>query len=335
MGMTSNRRAMLSLDYELFFGASTGSVEHCLIEPIKYLSKVLDRHAIKMVLFVDAGYLSRLRELRSDFKHLATSFDEVRRHLASLARNGHDLQLHIHPHWDSSEFSGDVWRIDTSHYRLHDFAAAEQSEIVRRYKDEVADLGERAVFAYRAGGWCIQPFVDIRDALVGNGITMDSTVYYRGYSDEPGRFYDFRDAPGEAWWRFGDDPCRRDEGGAFVEVPISSVRLTPDFYWRMAVARKFAQPDQKPFGDGASLKPNSRYYLSRLLWGEYSPVSIDGLKSARLAIAFRQAAAEAIFNIMGHPKSLTRDSIDRFGAFLDEFGPGFVTFQDLSGMAHA
>ena len=53
---------LISLDYELFFGKNPGSVEHCMLYPTKQLLGVLNKHNSKVCLFVDAGFLLKLKE---------------------------------------------------------------------------------------------------------------------------------------------------------------------------------------------------------------------------------------------------------------------------------
>lgn len=42
---------ILTLDYELFLGAESGSVEKCMIEPIKDLMSLLNLNDSKMTIF--------------------------------------------------------------------------------------------------------------------------------------------------------------------------------------------------------------------------------------------------------------------------------------------
>ena len=46
----------LTYDYELFFGAPTGTVEKCIIEPTNLLREIANRTGVKMVFFIDAFF---------------------------------------------------------------------------------------------------------------------------------------------------------------------------------------------------------------------------------------------------------------------------------------
>lgn len=325
-------KLLLSLDYEIFFGANTGTVERCLQAPIEALLDKVAANGVKLSLFVDAGYLLRLKELSGKFHSLQKNYDAIRNHLSILKNNGHDIQLHIHPHWVDSHFDGESWRIDSSRYRLHDFDEQGICEIVHTNKEILTDIAGDSVFAFRGGGWCIQPFDNIADALLSAGVWLESTVFHGGKSEDPTRWYDFLGAPDKDFWRFKDDPNSENDSGPFLEVPISSFTANPFLFWRMALAKKFGGEKFKPFGDGSTMTANSGYYISRLTSKTQSVTSIDGLKAGMLKEAYTQNTQKKdrkIFHIMGHPKSLSRYSISALKQFIDSHPFDFITFQDF------
>ncbi len=314
---------ILSLDYEVFFGAATGSATRTLIEPTNALLQIADRHGLKMAFFVDIGFLLKLREESSRSTQLAADFSAVRRQLEDLHQRGHDIQLHIHSHWEDCRWSGAEWTMDTRRFRLHDFAAPEIADIVRRYKAALTELsGNERIFAYRAGGWVIQPFDRIREALRSNGIYVDSTVFRGGVSDSRTHFFDFRSAPEKSSWRFDDDPLREDERGYFLEVPIASHRVSPAFYWKFAVAKKFGGAHHKAFGDGVAIPLGRGDLFKKLVRPSASVVSMDGYKSSFLLDAYRDytRAGREYFVVIGHPKSLTQYSLGMLDNFCSAAG---------------
>jgi peptidoglycan/xylan/chitin deacetylase (PgdA/CDA1 family) len=310
---------LITLDYELFFGKNTGSVEHCMLRPISALKQVVDRYDVKLTLFVDAGYLHQLNKQGEGVTSLQTDYHLIRDQLSSLVDAGHDVQLHIHPHWEDTRYDGNGWLIDTGRYRLHDFSSQDMDRIVSEYKQALTDIVGDRVFAYRAGGWCLQPFDKIGEALLKQGIWLDSTVYQMGFSPDDIRGFDFRDAPDQATWRFSQDPLKVDPEGKFLELPITSCRVSPLFYWKLALQKKLARGAYKSFGDGQAMVANSAYYKALLTKPSYSVASIDGAKAGLLEIAYRQMSRkgeEGLFNVMGHPKALTPDSLRRLDQFL-------------------
>ncbi len=312
-------RTLVTLDYEVYFGRRTGTVERCLIEPTEALLDIAERRGAPLAFFVDAGYLLALRREMRRAPALARDHAAVCRQLKRIARRGHELQLHIHPHWEDARWEEGAWRLDLARYALHSFAPGEIGDIVGRYLAALRDLGgPSAGRAYRAGGWVIQPFDRLRDALHSAGVAIDSTVYAGGHRGGTVQPYDFRAAPARSRWRFEADPLVEDANGAFLEVPIASRRLTPDFFWRLAAARKAGGARHRPFGDGEAIPMDGGDLIARLTAPSTSVVSIDGYKASYLEEAaddYRRRGLED-FVVLGHPKALSPFSLERLDSFL-------------------
>ena len=312
-------RVFLTLDYEVFFGRETGSVQRTLLDPTDALLRIADRHRAKLVFFVDAGFIGRLRTEKSKSPALARDYDAMVRQVRGLARTGHEIQLHIHPHWEDSRWTPGGWRIDTARYALHAFEPPAIDEIVSRYAATLRDIaGPKSAYAYRAGGWVIQPFAKLRNALRNAGVTIDSTVYAGGRSDGAVQPFDFRAAPAKSRWRFDDDPLVERDDGPFLEMPIASRRLGPAFFWKLACAKKLGGARHRAFGDGQPIALESGDLVRKLTRPSASVVSIDGYKASFLRAAaddYRRRGMED-FVVIGHPKALTRYSLDQLDAFL-------------------
>ncbi|HEX5128762.1 MAG TPA: hypothetical protein VFV90_03395 [Usitatibacter sp.] len=303
----------------MYFGSRTGSVEKCLLEPTDALARVAAKHGAPLSFFVDAGYLLALgREMRRRTE-LRLAYDAIRRQLNGLARQGHELQLHVHPHWEDARWEDGEWKLDLARYALHSFAPEQAGEIVKRYLDALRELGGPSVGrAYRAGGWVIQPFDKLRPALAAAGVKIDSTVYPGGHRASPVQPYDFRTAPARSRWRFEHDPLVEDPNGSFLEVPIASRTLEPSFYWRLALAKKAGGRRHRAFGDGKAIALDGGELAAKLTRPSTSVVSVDGYKAAFLEEAaedYRRRGRED-FVVIGHPKALSPYSLERIDQFL-------------------
>jgi hypothetical protein len=312
-------KTLLTLDYEVYFGRRSGTVERCLIEPTRALLAIAGRHGARLAFFVDAGFILRLRAEMRRSAVLRAQHDAVCRQVEALARAGHEVQLHVHPHWEGSRWTEAGWEIDVERFALHAFDPAAIDDIVGRYAGVLRELaGSEAAFAYRAGGWVIQPFATLRPALLRHGVTVDSTVFPGGYNAGHVQPYDFRGAPAKSKWRFDDDPLAEAPGGAFLEMPIASHRLRPDFFWRLAAARKLGGARHRAFGDGQAIAMEGGDLLRKLLRPTASVVSIDGYKASFLDAAARAYEARGMeeFVVIGHPKALTPYSLEQLDAYL-------------------
>jgi peptidoglycan/xylan/chitin deacetylase (PgdA/CDA1 family) len=312
-------RIILSLDYELFFGTPSGSFGCCIIEPTKALHNIFDRYGVKAVFFVDAGYLWRMNELKTVDGSVAEEFSAVTKQLNALIKSGHEVGLHIHPHWEDTIRKDGKWVMDTRRYRLHDFSKEEARSIILKYAQTLTDITGKRAISFRAGGWCIQPFHHIYEALWDAGIRVDSSVYPGGYVRSETHYLDFRDVPKKSSWRFDQDPTDERASGRFWEIPISSFRLSPLFFWQLALLRKMGSAVHKAFGDGRATPAGKRQLLRMLFRSTKSVASMDGLKVRLLGKALkrhqRHSPPDDYFVIIGHPKAQTPYSLRK----LDEF----------------
>lgn len=314
-------QVLLTLDYELFFGKRTGTPQACMIDASNRLLEVLDEFAAPAVFFVDASYLVRLREYRTQSMQLAREYDAVVKHIHGLEACGHQIQLHVHPHWFDSWHDGHRWNIVTDRYRLAQWPTDEIAQLISRCTDELNRHLTHRAFVFRAGGWCVQPFTAIASALRANGISTDSSVFHGGHAESGVHQFDFRTAPPLACWRFSNDPCRPDTAGAFTELAISALRVSPAFYWRFALSRLLGRRQRHArFGDGAPIENERRKLLQLLTRPSHMAVSVDGYKATLLRSAFRQARrnGNSHFVAMGHPKSLTPCSLQHLRAWLTD-----------------
>lgn len=323
----------ISLDYEIFFGSEPGSVEKNLIEPTEAIAAVARTRGARLSLFVDAGFLVRLEEHSVGSAEVSRQRSAIRRQLDSLLQEGHELQLHIHPHWEDSYWTDQGWVIDTTRYRLLDFDPVAMRSVMSRYHEALSHVADaREIIAFRAGGWVMQPFAAIGDALYELGIRIDSTVFPGGKADSATHWFDFTDAPDLSRWRFDSDPLVPNDHGRFLEVPIASYRPGPLFFWEMVLAKAAGGPKHEPWGDGRPVPLGRKDLLRKLFAASVTVVSIDGYKAKFLSTAYADYHAKGRddFVIIGHPKMFTRYSLSQLDDFLaSRRGDRFLGYSDL------
>lgn len=309
----------LTLDYELYFGSNSGSQERSIIYPTNRLLEILDKYNIKASFFVDSGYIIKLDEYIKKYDVLEDDFQNIISQIKSLSEDGHDMQLHIHPHWEDSYYDGTKWVIDTTRYRIHEFSEDEIDDIVYRYKKVLTDIVGDKVFTFRAGGWCMQPFGKLKNALKKHNIWLDSTVFEGGKNDSVTHYFNFINAPKKDVWKFEDDPLVENKNGYFTEIPISSYRVSPFFFWKLALAKKFGGDKHKAFGDGGAAGGSKWDKIRMLTQSTNSVVSIDGYKASYLQDAFdkfKRNKENKNFVIIGHPKAMTEYSLEKLEEFI-------------------
>lgn len=306
----------ITLDYELFFGIRAGTIDNCMLLPTDALLAILNPYDIKATFYVDVGYIESARRLGADLH----SVQKVRDQLRYLHDNGHDLQLHIHPHWEDAQYLNGKWSFDVARYKLADFPQRRAEDIINRYVNVFSDIGLPRPIAFRAGGWCIQPFSHIAPALRANGIKIDSTIYYRGKSLSKTHSFDFSSAPAHNTWRFNEDPLQATSDGTFLELPIAEIDINPLFFWRLALIKKLNSSGHRAFGDGNALPMSKKDSLRLLTRGSYSVASLDGYKSTLLEKALKRRMQrlgdDADLVLIGHPKALSRFSLGKLKSFI-------------------
>jgi hypothetical protein len=309
-------KVYLSFDYELFFGAQSGSANNCIIEPTQQLLEIAEKHAIHLNFFVDSGYLLALEKYSKRYPSVAYEKQQIYKQLTQLSEAGHDCQLHIHPHWEDSYYDGHGWKMNTARYRLDHFSDAQIQEIITSYFTVTKEISGKAPIAYRAGGWCLPPWDKVQDTFKKLGVWIDSTVYENGFLEEGQIKFDFRNAPRIDQWLFEQDPLQQDPIGYFLELPISSVRLSPLFFWNLYGRGRLNRSLHKSMGDGV---PMAQSGAKKKVLTSYSQqaLSCDGYYASLLLneLNRRTQLKEDTMVVIGHPKAQSVFSLQK----LDEF----------------
>src|SRR5690554_932028 len=108
----------ITFDYEIFFGAEHGSTEKTILYPTNRLIEIGRKENIQFTFFIDCGFLLKLKEYGPNFPHLQEEYHEITQQIKCLADEGHDCELHIHPHWEKTIFNGKSWKFDYNYYKL-------------------------------------------------------------------------------------------------------------------------------------------------------------------------------------------------------------------------
>ncbi len=328
-------KIVLSFDYELFFGTDAGSVYKCMLEPTDRLLDLAERFQIPMVFFVDAGFLVKLDDCRAAFPELEKDAQAIHDQLKRMISLGCAVELHVHPHWEKSSYQNGKWKVQTDgFYKLTDFSKEEAASIIRRYSDTLTHWTGQRQKVFRAGGWCIQPVDHISEVLADVGIKVDSSVFPGGRFESLHYDFDFTDiAPYSRTYSFTSNVCIPEETGAFTEVPISSWRFSPLFYWRLYISGRMNKARHRMWGDGNFLAQPGRK-KSVLMNFTWNHVSCDGFYAGMLLrqADFYRSLDQVPFVVIGHPKGSSVYALEKLEEFirLTYKNDEFTTFQPWS-----
>lgn len=306
----------ISFDYELFFGSNSGSAKKCILEPTQQLINIASKNNIPFIFFVDAGYLVQLKKNLSN-SLCKSDYDLVSSQIKQLHALGHQIGLHVHPHWEDCTFINNEWNINTNRYKLASFAESEVEHIITSYHQAIIEIIGEPCEVYRAGGWCIQPFEAIKKALIKNNIFIDSSVYYKGFHNSEAHSYNFLTAQNKSSWHFNSDPCTEELNGNFKEIAISYDKIPPRFYWNLYFKMKTNPTLYKPIGDGNWLVDKKSIYKHF-----YTPTNhfacADGYFASRLTSILKKLESEkkASMMVLSHPKSMASYSFTALDNFI-------------------
>jgi hypothetical protein len=294
----------ITFDYELFFGTS-GTPVRCIFAPTDRLRPLLRDSGIRATFFVDTLYYRRLAA------NDATRADaeRMREQLTALAAEGHALGLHLHPHWLDATYAAPHWAFPSyDRYRLD---ALSCDAVTALFVEGAAQLNQiyhaagrdDTIDAFRAGGWCVQPFAKLAEGFRQVGITIDSSVGHGMCSHGAHHAFDFRTAPASDLYRFSTAPTRAEPDGPFWELPLTTFRPRLAHKLKREWLRRTRPADYRISGDGDGLRyaSSGRSLCRDAITSAPRFLSLDG-EPAHLLVASVRALAQDHVVICGHTK---------------------------------
>ena len=289
----------------------------------------------RFTIFVDATFLLRIKQLSECHSELKKQYDLLAEHISSLKSLGHDIQLHIHPHWMYSSYSNGEWQIDHDHYKLNDLDSQLAIDLTNQSKallDEI--VGEKTV-AFRAGGFSAQPTNLLTSVFSSVGLMADSSVCPGSSYSSAQQRYNYTSAPiMRDVYHFETDICSEEPSGHFWEFPISMFNVSPFFHWKLVINRVAKRPNHRIFGDGVAVPTASDSIIKRLTQWQNCQTTIDGYKINFLLSSYQKWRKEnrQLLTILGHPKLATPYSVRKLHDFTRlavKNGDSFTTIKQM------
>ena len=224
-------RLFLTFDHELPLGSLKTNYKKALFDPTERLFESAAKNKVPVTLFTDI--LCALRYSQWDRNGF---YEPYERQLQKAASLGHDVQLHLHPHWLTSDFENGVV-IPSSDYSFSDFEKSNEisiGEIVNKGANLLREICKKdnehyKLLAFRAGGYNVEPCTrEIFSALAKNGITYDSSIVLKYYFASSLSQVDFRQLPEKPNWFIGEDGnFRKAADSGIFEIPVAAIPKTP------------------------------------------------------------------------------------------------------------
>jgi len=166
-------------DWELW-GDASGDPEKLQFRPMRELVRIFNRHGVRASFYAEVMQqlcFRRFQDHHPELKVLADVWDEA---VVEAFRQGHDIQLHLHPQWKGATYEGRRWKISAP-WSLLDHDPVDVRQMLsegKRYLQSLLrpiDPNYNCV-AFRAGHWCIAPSRFALPTLAELGFTLDTSV---------------------------------------------------------------------------------------------------------------------------------------------------------------
>lgn len=320
--MTSEQKVniFLTFDYELPLGGWRISPENALIHPTERVLQTCKKLDVPAIFFVDV--LSAMQLIRWG----ETALESVmRRQLQISVGRGHDLQLHLHPHWLTSTYK-DRQYTPSKDFRLADFLPYRIENMIDSGIRYLRGVGRSVdpdynCLAFRAGGYNVENSKVIFSALQTRRIWIDSSMCDGYYYASDCSTVDFRDLPDLPNWYFRNGNIRNPVKGGIYEIPVAgkpkSLLELPSF------VKRTLHPGRQPEVRGRTMHEGSRLSL-QARWRKAMSARMLSFDNYALSTGFLLGILKYHLNrfpeygeinlaVVSHPKSM-----DTYNFFLME-----------------
>ena len=167
-------------DWELR-GSGAGDVERMQIRPMQELVRIFNNHGIRGSFNAEVMQQLTFRKFQDRHPELKTMADAWDGAVRETFRQGHDIQLHIHPQWRDARYDGaGRWNL-VSDWNILNHEPGAAFEMMTASRDYLENLlrpvdPSYACVSFRSGAWCIAPSPHILRLLVRLGIVFDMSI---------------------------------------------------------------------------------------------------------------------------------------------------------------
>lgn len=322
----------LTFDHELPLGGVKTSWNDALFTPTNELFAVASELDVPVTLFTDV--LCGIRFKEWDEEGFYKPYAEQLNKATSL---GHDVQLHLHPHWLTSGFEGKRF-IPSNDYSLSDFLNNTEgndiNSIVSRGTQFLNETlkpyhPDYQCNAFRAGGYNLGDQVSrptILKSLYDNGIRYDSSIAKGYYFSSGISVVDYSNMPEKAnWYLSQNGDLSMNSSSGILEVPIASIPKSLFEVPTLFKMKKYAH--RAPLGRGyqihestpGSFKNKLRAFMSTRMLGfdnyTYNPEYL--IKILDHNVRKYKNEENVMLSIVGHPKTMGNYAWDMMRYFVD------------------
>jgi hypothetical protein len=189
------------------------------------------------------------------------------------------------------------------------------------------------VTTFRAGGYLVEPFDKIRDALLNNEILIDSSVCPGVFNNNEISPYDFRFYPNETKYTFNSSPKVITDEGDFIEIPITSIKISVirTIYYKLLrrIKHHSLENERKGIGIGgnSSKKQTSKIKKLSSILLSTQRVQLTTDSNFREKFNYMFKIAHKYSTMILHPKLLNSHTLGILNEYLSTNKVRFISIQ--------
>jgi len=171
-------------------GNGTGDPRVLQFEPMRKLVKIFNRHGIRGSFNAEVMQQLTYRDQQERFPELKVIADEWEQVVMRSFRQGHDIQLHLHPQWLGASYQGrGNWKLGGD-WSILNYPPQQIRAILLTGKQYLETLLRRidpayACVSFRAGSWCAAPSDSLMYILSELGFIFDMSIVAGIRNDTP------------------------------------------------------------------------------------------------------------------------------------------------------
>lgn len=185
----------LTHDWELR-GDGSGDIEQIQFAPLRRLLEMYAKAGARTTILPDLMQQIRFRRLQKEHPELRLAANQWDEQAGEALRQGHDIQLHLHPHWLNGKYENGQWQLagDWSILNYDRETAWAMLAEGKQYLENLLqpiDPTYRCV-AFRAGALAAAPSDHLFHSLVSLGIKLDVSIAAGLFVDDQKLKLDYR-----------------------------------------------------------------------------------------------------------------------------------------------
>lgn len=171
-------------------GNGTGDPRVLQFEPMRKLVKIFNEHGVRGSFNAEVMQQLAYRSQQERFPELKVIADEWEQVVTESFRQGHDIQLHLHPQWLGASYQGQGnWKLGGD-WSILNYPRQQIREMLLTGKQYLESLLRKidpgyACVSFRAGSWCAAPSDSLMPILSELGFVFDMSIVAGIRNDTP------------------------------------------------------------------------------------------------------------------------------------------------------